>query len=77
MPKDQNEIGALWIKNEGTRKEFLSGTVNGEPVVVFKNKFKKPGERTPDYRILKSQQQPKKQTSEPEPEPITDDDVPF
>ncbi len=65
MPRDPNEIGALWIKNPGTEKEFLSGKIGDEDVVVFKNRFKKPGERTPDYRILKSARSDKS------------DDIPF
>lgn len=69
MPKDPNEIGALWIKNAGTQKEFMSGTVNGQDVVVFPNKYKKPGDRTPDFRILRS--------TRPAPKAGADEDVPF
>lgn len=53
MPKDPNEIGALWIKS-GARGEFLTGNVNGEKIVAFKN-TRKTAENQPDYRILKSQ----------------------
>ena len=79
MPKDPNEIGALWIKNEGTQKAYLSGTINGEPVVVFKNKFKKPDEKTPDYRVLKAQQR-QERPAPPQPASGPDDDgdsIPF
>ncbi len=53
MPKDPNEIGALWVKT-GAKGEYLTGTVNGEKVVVFKNSYKQPGEKSPDWRVLKS-----------------------
>lgn len=50
-------IGALWIK-ESAKGKFLSGVVevNGEKlnIVVFKNTFKKEGEKSPDYRIYAS-----------------------
>ena len=79
MPKDPNEIGALWKADDGKPYVF-SGEVNGEKVVVFRNTFKKPGERTPDYRILKRQQREQGPTYKGDSKPgdkITDDDIPF
>lgn len=32
----------------------MSGTINGQPVVVFKNTYKKAGSNAPDYRVLKA-----------------------
>lgn len=61
MPNNrENEVGALWLKkSEKDGSAFFSGklNVNGEQidVVVFKNSFKQPGEKSPDYRIYKSQ----------------------
>jgi len=56
MPKDPNQIGALWLKEKNGHK-YLSGIIDGiGPVVVFHNK-KKQSEKSPDYRILKSQKQ--------------------
>lgn len=52
MAKDPNEIGALWIKT-GARGEYFTGSVNGEPVVIFKNLHKPEGSKQPDYRVLK------------------------
>lgn len=57
---DRNdEIGGLWLKESQKGTKFMSGTMtfNGEKVevVVFKNSHKQPGERTPDYRVYKSQ----------------------
>lgn len=67
-----DEIGALWVK-QGQSGEFMSGeiTVGGvkQAVTIFRNTFKKPGERTPDWRIFPKRDQ---QAS-----PATDDDIPF
>ena len=52
MPKDPNELGALWIKS-GNRGEYMTGTINGVAVVCFKND-RKTGNQ-PDWRVLKSQ----------------------
>ncbi len=53
MPRDENEIGALWVKTS-SRGEYMTGTINGVNVVVFPNGFKKDGDKTPDWRVLKS-----------------------
>ena len=50
--RDPNEIGCLWIK-QSAKGDYFTGTVNGEPVVVFLNTKKAPGSKAPDYRILK------------------------
>ena len=50
--QDQNEIGALWMKS-GPRGDYMTGTINGVRVVVFKNGNKR-GEKSPDWRVLKS-----------------------
>lgn len=64
MPKNPDDIGALWLKTSQNGKRYFSGTVNGEAVVVFKNDHKQDGEKTPDYRVYKSK-------------PRTDDRTPF
>lgn len=50
--KDPNEIGALWIKTSSAGKEYMTGTVNGERVVIFR--AKKGSDKSPDWRVLKS-----------------------
>jgi uncharacterized protein (DUF736 family) len=66
MPKDPNEIGALWKKTSGKGAAYLSGKIDGRQVVVFVNKGKKT-EKQPDYYVLLSR--PKEQAaSEPEPD---------
>lgn len=52
----EGEIGALWLNEGQGGKKYMSGniTVDGKrvDVVVFKNTFKQPGEKSPDYRVL-------------------------
>ena len=50
----EDEVGALWEKVSKAGKVFFSGTINGQSVVVFPNEWKKPGERSPDLRVYKS-----------------------
>jgi uncharacterized protein (DUF736 family) len=52
IPKDPNELGALWIKTSG-RGEYMTGTISGQPVVVFRNDRKKEGSKAPDWRVMK------------------------
>lgn len=52
MAKDPNEIGALWEKS-GSKGPYMTGTVNGERIVVFKNDAKG-NEKAPQWRVLKS-----------------------
>lgn len=47
----EDEVGALWIK-EGQRGDYMTGTINGQPVVCFKND-RKTGKQ-PDWRVLKA-----------------------
>jgi len=52
----ENQIGALWFpKSENPKAPFAKGsiTIGGEKIaiVVWKNKWKEPGESTPDYYI--------------------------
>lgn len=44
------EIGGLW-ENEKDGNTYFSGKLNGARLLVFKNKFKKPGEKSPDWRM--------------------------
>lgn len=72
--KNPDELGALWIK-QSQRGEFMTGTVNGQPVVVFRNTYKTEGSNAPDWRVLKSKPQDGQATSRPQrtrPEPTPD-----
>ncbi len=50
--KDPNELGALWIKT-GPKGEWMSGTINGQPVVAFRNDRKVDGSKAPDWRVMR------------------------
>lgn len=50
--RNPDELGALWIKHS-ERGDYMKGTINGEEVVVFRNKFKNKDSQ-PDWRVLKS-----------------------
>ena len=86
-PKNQ-ELGALWTKKSKAGATFLSGYVLDENqqrvnVVVFKNSYKKPGEKSPDYRVYLSEvKNPTAQTtSDPESTNVENsdstEDIPF
>lgn len=63
MPKDENEIGALWLK-ERDGKKWLSGKINGQSVVVFRNE-RKNSEKQPDYRVLLAKKKEEQAQGEP------------
>lgn len=54
----EDKIGSLWVNKE---KGYMSGTINGERVIIFKNGYKSE-EKHPDYIVYKSR--PKEETSE-------------
>lgn len=60
MPARDDELGGLWLKQaQASGKKYMSGrlTIGDESVdvVVFKNEYKQEGDRTPDYRVYRSQ----------------------
>lgn len=65
--KNPNELGALW-KSDRPGPIVMTGTIQGEKVVVFANSYKVPGDKKPDFRVMKAR------PAEARP---TDDDVPF
>lgn len=69
--QNPDEIGALWLKT-GRKGKFLSGTVNGQDVLVFKNEHKR-SEKAPDYRVLKA----RPRNAAPEPEMPYEDEEAF
>lgn len=56
MSDKANEVGALW-KSDRPGKIVMTGMIHGEKVVVFANTFKQPGDKKPDFRILKALKQ--------------------
>ena len=63
MPRDENEIGALWLK-ERDGKKWLSGKIDGKSVVVFRNE-RKNSEKQPDYRVLLAKKKEEQAQGEP------------
>ena len=53
MPFEKNpdEIGCLWTKSSA-KGDYMTGQVNGEPIVVFAVHSKSP--KAPQWRILKA-----------------------
>ncbi len=50
--KNPDELGCLWEKS-GAKGPYMTGTINGQKVVVFKNGNKR-SEQQPDWRVMKS-----------------------
>jgi hypothetical protein len=79
----ERELGALWIKESPKGSKFLSGTINGKRVSVWKNKFYEEGGDLPYYRIYDDSQFEKegqKQSSSTEkasPQKDLSDGIPF
>ena len=73
--KNPDELGALWLKT-GARGDYMTGTINGQPVVLFRNDKKAPGSKQPDWRVLKAKPREAVNTA-PASRPMTDDDIPF
>jgi len=79
----ERELGALWLKESPNGAKFLSGTINGKRVSVWKNKFYEEGSSLPYYRIYDDSQFEKdgqKETSSKEtssPQKDLSDGIPF
>lgn len=79
MPHEKNpdEIGALWVKTGG-KGEYMTGTINGERVVAFRNTSG--GDKAPQWRVMKSRPQgerPTEAAGHPRPAARMDDDFRF
>lgn len=63
--RNPDELGALWEKTSA-RGMFMTGTINGQPVVLFRNDRKTDGSKQPDWRVLKAKPKGERDTeSEP------------
>lgn len=81
MPSKDDEIGGLWESATKDGKVYLRGKIDGQDVVLFRNEWKKEGERTPDWRVYKSQpreggQQGNKTEPQPQPAPRASPELP-
>jgi len=58
MPKNPDEIGALWVRETKGGDEYMSGTVEIDGtkvnIVAFRNKYHEEGDNKPTWRVLKS-----------------------
>jgi len=50
MAKSKDEIGALWKHESNSGKEYWSGVIRGEKVLVFQNANKVRNQ--PDFRVV-------------------------
>lgn len=82
----QESAGAAWkrtIKTKNGDVEVLDLTMaDGKRFTLWPNTFKKPGEKSPDYRAQVNDYQPKNKQDEspvlqPANHPGTQDDLPF
>ena len=64
-------IGRLWTHEDRDGKTFLSGYLGDARLLVFKNKFKKQGEKQPDYRMYVTRK-PKPHKNDPLADPEAD-----
>lgn len=91
MPNKEDELGGLWEKQTRNGDTYLNGKIGDQAVVIFRNTYKQEGERTPDWRVYKSQPRPQdgqqaapqperrpaQQPLEAPPESYPEDDIPF
>lgn len=68
------EIGALWVNvKQGSDEKYLAGQVNGEKVILFKNKYKDENPKSPDFVIYKQKDQGAPKESAPQQEQEEED----
>jgi hypothetical protein len=76
--KNEDEIGALWVKS-GRNGDYMTGIINGERVVCFV--ANKSSEKAPDWRVMKSltreEREAKAMVQAPPVEAPAADDIPF
>lgn len=75
---DMQEFAAFWLAEGKDGKKFMNGKgKDGKKYLMFKNAFKKEGDKTPDYKMfLVPEEAAKPPTPETAPPPNFDD-LPF
>ena len=53
MPENNNELGALWERKTKDGRVYMTGTINGQEVVVFGND-RATNPKAPQWRVYKS-----------------------
>jgi hypothetical protein len=64
---NQQSAGAAWrkiVKTKNGEVEVLSITIGDQRYTAWPNTFKKPGEKSPDYRLQVDNYQPKEQPAQ-------------
>lgn len=56
MSEKKKAIGGLWLNQSKGGKKYMSGSINGQKIVMFKNDFKEEGSKAPDYKIFASEE---------------------
>ena len=70
------ELGALWLNvNQKTNEKYLTGHINNEKIIMFKNKFKEDNPKAPDFRIYKQKDQGGEAPAEATPKEEPEDDL--
>jgi hypothetical protein len=69
------KLTGLWLNKTKAGKSYMSGTLGGAKVMIFKNDFKKDGDNQPDYNVFVAA---KEQTSTAgNGQSARDEDIPF
>jgi uncharacterized protein (DUF736 family) len=68
---EDRELGALWVHTKPDGTKYLTGSINKEKIIIFKNKYKEDNERAPDFRVYK--QKSLEQSSENKSEELQED----
>ena len=70
------EIGALWINvKQSDGSKYLTGSINGEKVVVFKNKSHEENDKAPYFRVYKHQAKEEMAASSAEKKQVEEPDL--
>lgn len=70
------KVSGLWL-NDSPKGKYLSGSIGGIKILVFKNTFKKEGSKEPDYEMYFDEYKKKETTVEQDLKGDFDDDIPF
>lgn len=85
MNSKYKNTGGLWINKDKNGEEYLNGSFNdGDKLIkikIYKNPFKKDGDKSPDYRIVlddapRTEYKGTKKNATPK-KVDTEDDIPF
>jgi uncharacterized protein (DUF736 family) len=77
----RESIGGLWLNTDKNGKKYMSGAIKidgvDRRVVIFKNDFKQPGEKSPDYKVYPQEERQQAPAPQAAQQGAIDDDVPW